>query len=228
MEENNMELYKDKKSLNRRNETAYKKYLKEIASFIKEYRSNERYLKNVLLKGIEAAREHKANHLMCDRKLSDSDRITEKRICRCMFYYNKDADKCRGCKQVQKWRNIGTLSIDDYEYPTDHVIPRVGGMDLILGNKYACEVKPQNSNETLTRMFAEILTYTQDCKEKYKPAICFFPGSKQMKDYIKYKDNDDFKYISTFIEIFFFNIVNKKGNVIEFEIKPIKMFKEFI
>lgn len=220
-----MVLYKDREILQRRNDNDYQKSLKEIADFLREYKSDKEYLRKKLLNGIIEKREHKANHKKCDRKATDSDRITEKRICRCMHYYKNNPEKCSSCTQPKKWNNVGTISISDYEFPTDHVIPKVGGMDLIFDNEYACEVKPEKSKETITRMFAEILTYTQDCKKGYKPAICIFPGSKQMEDYKKFKNNPDFNYINRIIKIFFFNILNERKGIIDFEIKPIELFE---
>ena len=75
----------------------------------------------------------------------------------------------------------------------------LGRIDWLLddnGNMLASEVKPPNSSETIVRMIAEILTYTIDTP--YTPAICFFKTtneghfSKQCKDYLKFKNNEDF------------------------------------
>ena len=219
-------LYKDKSEVKHKNKDDYQKILKEIASFLKTSEADKSFLKKIMLSGIIEEKTHESRHDNCDRRKTDSNRITEKRICRCMFYYNKDEEKCKKCTQDNRWKNIGKIKITDYEFPTKHVIPGVGGMDLILDNKYACEVKPQASEESLTRMFAEILTYTQDCEQEYKPAICIFPRSKQMKYYNKYKTNPDFITISKFIKIFFFNIISEKNRIIEFEIKPIGLYTE--
>ena len=222
-----MILYKDKPEVKHRNKDDYQKVLQEIASFLNKYESDKSFLKKKMLRGIiEEKKRHESNHDNCGRNNTDSNRITEKRICRCMFYYNDDEKKCNKCTQNSRWKNVGKIKINNYEFPTKHVIPGVGGMDLILDDKYACEVKPQASEESLTRMFAEILTYTQDCDQNYKPAICIFPGSKQMKDYKKYKSNPDFITISKFIKIFFFNIISEKDRIIEFEIKPIALYTE--
>ena len=88
-------------------------------------------------------------------------------------------------------------------------------------NTYAVEVKPQNSSETLVRMFAEILTYTTDYD--YKPAICFFEGSKQMKDYetLMAEKNEDLSYLCKYIKVFYF-ATEQKDNFVEFEIKEIE------
>ena len=98
-------------------------------------------------------------------------------------------------------------------------LQKVGGMDLILDDTYAVEVKPQSSSETLTRMFAEIITYTLDCAAGYKPAICFFEDSQQMKDFEKYRYNPDLQFIIKFIKIFYFKIT-KMSPICEFKILP--------
>jgi hypothetical protein len=104
----------------------------------------------------------------------------------------------------------------------------VGGMDLIIRDgeqEYAVEVKPKDSHrpETLTRMFAEILTYTLEYENGVrKPAICFFEGSEQWKEYsdLKKKGNKSLEYIEQFIKVYYFK-VQEKGSVREFEILPI-------
>mgnify|MGYP002514982219 CR=1 FL=1 len=65
------------------------------------------------------------------------------------------------------------------------------------------------------------LTYTTDYD--YKPAICFFEGSKQMKDYetlMAYK-NEDLSYLCKYIKVFYF-ATEQKDNIVEFEIKEIE------
>lgn len=89
-----------------------------------------------------------------------------------MNYYGKDKELCCECVLEKKWNNTGKHKITDYEVPMEYVISKVGGIDLLIDNKYAAEIKPEGSPETLVRMFAEILTYTID--SNYSPAICFF------------------------------------------------------
>ena len=85
--------------------------------------------------------------------------------------------------------------------------------------KNVVEVKPVDSTETLTRMIAEILTYTLDCAIEYKPGICFFEGSKQMEDFEKYRSNSDFQYILKFVKPFYIKIV-EEGKINKYKILP--------
>ncbi len=149
---------------------------------------------------------HKDEHIACDfNKNDDPKKTTEKRICRCLCYYNKDShiQKCSECDFTFKKKNIGSIHIVDYEVPTLFNTKGVGGIDWLLCNDQeliATEVKPPDSTETLVRMIAEILTYK--IGTAYRPAICFFKHtkdkiklSKQCQDYIKIKDTDEFHTI---------------------------------
>lgn len=65
---------------------------------------------------------HKDKHIACDFQKSDApEHFTEKRICRCFCYYNKDVhkSKCLECQFVFKKKNVGKIEILDYESPTD-------------------------------------------------------------------------------------------------------------
>lgn len=215
-------IFKDNESINHRSEI--NKQIKELADKVKqaEHSSDmKQTLRQLLINDLESKGEHIPNHNGCTGCL-DSGRITEKRLCRCMYYYNSKKEKiCDACKIEKKWKNIGSTAVTEYEYPTKYVLDKVGGIDLIFDNTYAVEVKPQNSSETLVRMFAEILTYTMDYD--YKPAICFFEGSKQMKDYEKLmaEKNEDLIYLCQYIKVFYFAI-EQKDNIVEFEIKEIE------
>lgn len=215
-------IFKDNKSINHRSEI--KKQIKELADKVRQAEQGsdaKKNLKQSLLNDLESKREHVPNHNGCTGCL-DSGRLTEKRLCRCMYYYNSQKDKvCEKCDIEMKWKNIGAITVTEYEYPTKYVLDNVGGIDLIFDNTYAVEVKPQNSSETLVRMFAEILTYTIDYD--YKPAICFFEGSKQMKDYEKLmaEKNEDLIYLCKYIKVFYF-ATEQKDNIVEFKIKEIE------
>lgn len=123
----------------------------------------------------------------------------------------------------------------EYEYPTTRKYENVGGMDLILeynNQIYACEIKPENSTETLARMFAEILTYTLDTERlekesfmknrKPKPAIGFFENSKQHKAFNKYKSElkDKMDIICEKISVFIIKIKKNENEIIDFQIEP--------
>lgn len=184
-------LYKDNDEINRRSKQ--EEQLKKLADMIR----NGDYQEQLLPKP-RYPYDHKLDHSHCDFSSESSERVTEKRVCRCWNFYNKancDA-KCDTCPFEFKKKNIGSIEIDDFEYPTKFNIAHVGGIDWLLKDNdeiFATEVKPPKSDETIVRMLAEILTYTVD--SDYKPAICFFTDSKQHCDYRKYKDNLDFQYI---------------------------------
>ena len=215
-------IFKDNKSINHRSEI--REQIKELANIVKQAEQSadiKQTLRNLLINKLESKGEHIPNHNGCTGCL-DSGRMTEKRLCRCMYYYNSQKDKvCDKCNIEMKWKNTGAITVTEYEYPTKYVLDNVGGIDLIFDNTYAVEVKPQNSSETLVRMFAEILTYTIDYD--YKPAICFFEGSKQMKDYEKLMadKNEDLIYLCKYIKVFYFD-TSKKADIVEFEIKEIE------
>ena len=223
-------MYKDRPEVNQQNEFTFLQVLHEEALWLKKYHEEhedkkklkEEFLPRsaIKLSNGKEPKEHYPKHNGCSSiRKQDSTKLTEKRICRCMYYYKDTSKKCLHCLLETKWRNIGNIQITNYEWPTKHVYKNVGGMDLILDNTYAVEVKPQGSTETLTRMFAEIMTYTLDCAAGYKPAICFFENSQQMKDFEKYRNNPDLQFIIKFIKVFYFKII-KTGSICEFEIKP--------
>lgn len=221
-----MGLFKDESRITQENTEAQEKGFKEIATLLKHSLNQPKILKDTLL-GNEQYKtdEHIPNHESCSSiGEKDKTKLTEKRICRCMNYFEEKSKKCQNCFLEKKWKNIGKLQVIEYEWPTDKVMEEVGGMDLIIqdGDKqYGLEVKPPiGNNEPLTRMFAETLTYTLDCKKGYLPGICFFENSKQMEYYLDFKDNEDFKYITGFIPVYLIRII-RDGPVCEYEIKRI-------
>lgn len=191
-------LLKDEEYINQKSKLNFS--LKTLADIIKEaggVGDNRKVLVEKLLNDAPREKEHKPNHNGCSGCTSAA--VTEKRICRCMYYFMKEPERCKACSLGVKWKNTGRIKIVDYERPTRYVMKNIGGMDLIIndsGQLYAVEVKPYSSTETLARMFAEILTYTVDLDtgdgaNSMKPAICFFEGSEQMKQYMelmKYKN----------------------------------------
>lgn len=149
----------------------------------------------------------------------------EKRVCKCLYYYNKDPRNCdreqnKNCDYLLRKRRYriqpGEYSIRDYEIPPYSGVTGVGEVDLILegpgGTLYATEIKPPKDNsESLLRMIAEIVTYTL-CGFKYedkktgehiktKRAIAFFEGSDQAKEYDQHKDNEDLRALLKEAEI---------------------------
>ena len=184
-------LYKDNDFINQRSKQ--EEQLKILADMIKNGDYEEK-----LLPKPRYPYDHKFDHSHCNFSTVNPERVTEKRICRCWNFYNKpDRDaKCSTCPFKFKKDNVGDIEIIDFEYPTKFNIAHIGGIDWLLrdGDEiFATEVKPPKSDETIVRMLAEILTYT--IESDYKPAICFFNGSKQHHDYDQYKDNADFQYI---------------------------------
>lgn len=213
-----MELFKDERGVNHRSEL--EQSLKRLVDI---YKRNPKDL----VGSISMDREHKPRHEKCSG-VSGAGRVTEKRICRCMFYYGK-SDVCGSCALQKKWRNAGSIKVADYEVPTTHVLLEVGGIDLILDDQYAVEVKPKNSRETIVRMMAEILTYVQDIEKEYKPAICFFEGSKQMDDYRKLMNdgNRDFLYLLNVVKIkvFYVHCVEHAKGIMDYKILPIEDYE---
>jgi hypothetical protein len=223
-------LFKDEREMNHKS-----KLKQNLACIEKLIRTaggvcgNNPILVEKLLGGARTEKKHHPDHALCDG--CDSERMTEKRMCRCMYYFNspekKAVSNCDGCKLKYKWKNVGKIDIVEYEYPTEYVSETVGGIDLIIRDgeqEYAVEVKPEKSSETLARMFAEILTYTLEYENGARePAICFFEGSEQWKEYFKLKleGNKSLEYIEQFIKVYYFK-VQEKGSVREFEILPIE------
>ncbi len=218
-------LYKDKANINQRGIPVQIDNLNELSNVIENSSPNSADRKTLLwIDDLNPdADPHNPSHRKCDYKSGiDSEKDTEKRICRCMYYYNsgdeQQADICKNC--VMDWKsrkNNSEYKILDYEVPMPYVTDNVGGIDLLIQdvmnpeNVYATEVKPEESKETLARMMAEILTYCEITKYKVvnngeelsvKPAICFFEGSKQYGDYMKLKELPAMKKLLTEITVF--------------------------
>lgn len=220
-------LLKDIPTMNHRSEN--KKYLKMIADVLRRANAAEDYndvLKCELLKNRLGEKEHKKCHKGCNG--CDTVKLTEKRICRCMYYYNTEdfpKERCKTCSIRVKWNNVGKIRVTEHEEPTKYVVDNLGGMDLIFDNQYAVEVKPYKNKESLARMFAEILTYT--IESQYKPAICFFEHSVQRKDFVQlYNDNnEDLLYLMQCVKVFYIScpeIDNEFSGIVDFEIKEIE------
>ena len=225
-----MEPFKDEKGINYTGINYQREYLKKVAdickkAFEKGVNKNEILKKELRIPSTRADNaEHKPEHFICKGCKSNARR--EKRICRCMYYYNQDKYPrlCDSddCKIPLRWKNTGTIKVKEYEWPTEYVMKHIGGIDLILedgeGTKYGVEVKPYYSKETISRMFAEILSYTIDTD--YKPAIAVFRDSEQRKmiDYFRKENNPDLKEIEEHVKVFTITY-EEKGNIATFSIE---------
>lgn len=113
-----------------------------------------------------------------------SKRYTEKRLCKCMYYLNTTHSKrCEKCEFQDCFEIVGDYQITDYEVPAFYYGDGIGEIDLIISKDdihYATEVKPyKGNNETLLRMIAEIMTYTEGYPAgAYKKAIAFFEKNR--------------------------------------------------
>lgn len=113
-----------------------------------------------------------------------SERYTEKRLCKCMYYLNSTHSKnCDRCAFQNRFGIIGDYRITDYEVPAFYYGDGIGEIDLIISKDdihYATEIKPyKGNNETLLRMIAEIMTYTEGYPAgRYKKAIAFFEKNR--------------------------------------------------
>lgn len=213
-----MELYKDKNGINHRPVDVQYDFIANLAEICDEA-FEDLYNKDNVLKeklgmvdNISLNTKHNPNHKACDG--CDSARMTEKRICRCMYYYNQDKlpKLClaNNCSIKLKWKNTGKIEVVEYEWPTEFVTKGVGGIDLILKDQdetyYGCEVKPCDSDETLGRMVAEILSYTigTPYSKTLKPAIAVFNGSEQYKMLVRLhqEDNKNWERIEKYIQVF--------------------------
>lgn len=217
-------LFKDKNSINHRNIDDYISNIWMLAAGIRETDECHNGSRMLLDEKYISSQEHTPEHKGCSPfGVNDAvTRVVEKRMCKCMYYYNKDAEMCNICKLDFKWKNVGKISIIDCEVPTKCVIKSVGGIDLLLideaGNIYSTEIKPQGSKETLVRMMAETYTIVA-AGEPYKPAICFFKNSQQCEDFCNpliYNDTA-FQYLLKKIAVFYIT-TNQIDNIVEFEI----------
>ena len=218
-----MGLFKDKDNIN--SKKAEVENLTALAQICKEAYATDtpkEVLRERLIGVSNAEKRHIENHDKCAG--CNTDKTTEKRICRCMYYYDKDPINCADCDLEFRWVNVGDIKVTEYEVPTEKVLPGIGGMDLILDDTYAAEVKPPAGNDdTLARMISEILTYTID--SKYKPAIAVFNGSPQWDSLKKHYGKDYLTELLKQVEVFII-YVDYEGNlakyrIVKFEKNPI-------
>ena len=164
----------------------------------------------------------------------------EKRICKCLYFYNTDNKKqCGKCLEANNTyfslKIEGNFKIVSYEVVPLSRAENIGNIDILLSdgiNYYATEVKPPRSDETLMRMVAEIMTYCNgdDINSSVKTAgdlpvkkaICFFEGSLQDKMYsdsdFEFYGKNTKKLINLFgIKVFRLS-VNKGNKTCSFEL----------
>ncbi len=234
-----MNHYKDDKNMKKLNKhlsdsiKKEEKYLKKIADKCREaYKNdvlNEEVLSELLIdENATKGKPQKPDHNKC-ALVKESPRMGgEKQICRCMYFYNTGTYKeCENECDLTPWKNVGNIPVKEYEYPSKYVIDGIGGIDLVLeynNKRYGTEVKPPKSEETVSRMVAEILTYrVVDRLIEFEPAIAVFKGSKQhsvIKE-LENNENEDWLEIKKkkLITVFVIEYEEKNG-VNEFSIKP--------
>ena len=136
-------------------------------------------------------------HDRCNGLALAKRNFTEKRICKCLYYFNSGhAKKCGKCSFPNRYRISGTYTIADYEVPACYYGSGIGEIDLVIAGDevlYATEVKPPKdefdpqdpcNQESILRMISEIMTYTLGYEPgKYKKAIAFFEDTKQAEEY---------------------------------------------
>ncbi len=220
-------MFKDHDKINQRTQLVYASNIRALANAVREYGLQSKELRLFLLEGAEPEKTpHCPNHNGCSyrnaEKPADQISVTEKRICRCMYYFNRPDStktqraKCERCDFPGKRRNISSYTVLDYEVPMPYVVRGAGGIDLLVQSPdskiYAVEVKPDDSKETLVRMIAEILTYCEISDYSVvnhghllpvHPAICFFKNSQQWDDYIEMQRDPDLLYLLGKIKLFY-------------------------
>lgn len=141
---------------------------------------------------------HRERHNRCaGLAYSEKRNFTEKRLCKCLYYTNGDFQKaCDKCGFQNRYEIVGDYDIVDYEVPAFYYGDGIGEIDLIISKDnicYATEVKPyKGNNETLLRMIAEIMTYTEGYPAGiYKKAIAFF--EKNRDDGKKTKQQEEYE-----------------------------------
>jgi hypothetical protein len=156
-----------------------KAYSEEQAEQILQVLDDGEQLKDLLMGTVDckpyAGIYKVGDHKEC--KGTTTSTKTEKRLCRCLYYWNSDHTKhCDTCKYQQGRCGIeGIYRIKDYEVPAYYDGDGIGEIDLLIEGPegvYATEVKPpQGNSECILRMIAEILTYTLGYKTIKKQSL---------------------------------------------------------
>ena len=100
-----------------------------------------------------------------------------------MFNTYRSMDVLKGKIFFDSILSATILPFTDYEVPAFYYGDGIGEIDLMISKDnvcYATEVKPYKGNhETLLRMLAEIMTYTEGYPSgRYKKAIAFFKKNR--------------------------------------------------
>ena len=235
-----MALKKDEIRDMRKNDECVNNTLKDLARICKKaYRNgtgikkDNEYLRKEMFYGYIPVTDKKTEpkHEGCDMdSVNDPnpEQENEKRICRCMRYYDEKSVKCKSCILKRKWKrsNECELEVIEYEWPMKIVTPGVGGIDLLLKDKrkkYAVETKrPEGNTDTISLMIAEIMTYTY--KTYYHPAIAIFENGfhhRKIKKLIKEK-NKDFFTIAEYIKVFLIKYEENNG-IVTYKIVPLEI-----
>ena len=115
-------MYKDRPEVNHRNYSDFLKVLHEEALWLKKYyvdHEDKKTLEAILLPKDEIyapnkkyPKKHHPEHEGCDGiNNPKSTKLTEKRICRCMYYYSDTSKKCQNCLLQTKWKNKEIIRI---------------------------------------------------------------------------------------------------------------------
>ena len=193
-----------------------------------DYVKDNDYLKKELFDSQEMLQiqEDNSKHDNCDWNDYKPGHEDEERICRCMFYYQNDSEKCENCKIIRKWHNTGSIKVINYQKPTSFRAEGVGNIDIVLeynGLPYAVEVKrPEGNSDPIPFMIAEIMTYTYN--SPYHPAIAVFKDGfhhRKIKKLIE-DGNKNFLIIKDYIKVFIIEYDKEKADgVVNFCIKAL-------
>lgn len=210
--------FKDEAGLNRKSE--YEIFAKELWNRFSKEVIDETFWKYVEEKA-DYDKDLKRFNCGSFEKITTNNKEYEKRICKCLYYFNDDSSKkaCEACVERDN-PHFGMKITGDIRVVSYEVVPIKGGagignIDLLLCDDryyYITEVKPPRSDETLLRMVAEIMTYgkslelnksVKKCGElPVRKAICFWAGSEQEKEFFD-EDYENFgKYTKKLIELF--------------------------
>ncbi len=189
---------------------------------------NDDYLKTQLfdLSEVLPPKMDNSKRVNCDWNGYKPEHEDEERICRCMFYYQDDSEKCENCEIKRKWHNTGDIEVTNYQKPTSYIAAGVGRIDLVIkynGWEYAVEVKrPEGNSDTIPFMIAEIMTYT--FKSDLRPAIAVFKDGfhhKKIMELIE-SGNKSFHILKDYIKVFIIEYNKEQAcGVVDFQIKPL-------
>lgn len=129
---------------------------------------------------------------------SCTGRKTEKRWCRCLVNSQQKSltETCKNCDLKNIYaKPVENAVFRDFEVK---VAKNKGGgaIDLIMdycGKTYAVETKRPDSDETVLRMVAEIITYVYCSGKEMNKAIMFVKGSKQYSQWVGIRNGKDYK-----------------------------------